>query len=179
MKVLQVLGLVMLVGVFSAFSWGNRSKSSETSSSPSSVSSSVSSSASRESSSQMEARNESSTSAPVARYGAEARSSTVSSNVSRTSAVDSKTVRSSSAYGMSGKTPAAETPATAAAGAAGFPTELISALAQGDEETRRARIESLKRLSQALAQVRSQQPPPSQPVVEEPAEKDSGFRWGR
>jgi len=47
--------------------------------------------------------------------------------------------------------------APAAAGATGFPTELISSLASGDEATRRARIESLKRLSQALTRMRTTQ----------------------
>lgn len=42
----------------------------------------------------------------------------------------------------------------AAAGA--FPTALISSLASGDEEERQARIESLRRLSQAMSKMRAQ-----------------------
>ncbi len=36
-----------------------------------------------------------------------------------------------------------------------FPTELISTIASGDEDTRKARIDSLKRLSQALSEMKN------------------------
>ena len=56
----------------------------------------------------------------------------------------------------SAASPASKAPVRAATPAPAnqeFPTELLGQLASGDEETRRARMESLKRLSQALSQM--------------------------
>lgn len=56
------------------------------------------------------------------------------------------------------------TPTAAPAGA--FPSALISSLASGDEKERKARIESLRRLSQAMSQMNA----PAAPVVAKKAE---------
>ncbi len=70
--------------------------------------------------------------------------------------------------------PAAAAPAVAAAPASGqFPTKLISQLASGDEATRKARMESLKRLSIALSQMNAQKQaqPASAPVKSDTSKK--------
>lgn len=48
----------------------------------------------------------------------------------------------------------AKTASTAAPAEGEFPSELIGALAKGNEQERQARIESLKRLSQALSDMK-------------------------
>ena len=67
--------------------------------------------------------------------------------------------RKSDYSSMPVKTQQSQVTAQAGAAQGQFPTQLLSSLASGDEEVRRARIESLRRLSEAMSKMNARQQP--------------------
>ncbi len=61
----------------------------------------------------------------------------------------------SSASSTTSSTNSYKAQSTVSSGEEQFPTGLISTIASGDEDTRKARIDSLKRLSQALSEMKN------------------------
>lgn len=200
MRLFSVVGAVSLAVLLSAFSWGDRAQEekkpssasydySSTASAPQVSSKAVAPKSTVDTVRVNSAapagtfKSQAESTASSARTYASTKAAEVESRVQETAAEVSKKGKNEKNESKSWEQNYASKPAdpmpgaqtaqnTAVAGAPGFPSELITSLAQGDEATRRARIESLKRLSQALAQVRAQQTVTT-PVVAEtkPAKK--------
>jgi len=129
----KMIALVAAAFLISGFSWGRtESTDSQNSSGGTPASSSTSSNTYDSSSSYGQTQTPVQTQAPAA--------------VSRKS-------RRSQGAETSSAAPSNPSTVTASAPAGAFPTSLISSLASGDEEERRARIESLRRLSQAMGKM--------------------------